>query len=163
MKDKVQKRFCQGCGPYICLWCNNIYKSYITTKHFMQTSDYGIYCKKFYWPRRRICWNFLMFLYLVWRFVVACNFFLKLQSCNSCNNKHMMTLIQISNTETFAFKVILVFELLSRKVLFINKKDNRNYLKSRQLFKKIASFTGKLLQNKESHWFQVSTTKILGD
>ena len=75
----------------------------------------------------------------------------------------MMALIQISNTETFAFKVILVFELLSRKVLFINKKDNRNYLKSRQLFKKIASFTGKLLQNKESHWFQVSTTKILGD
>ena len=33
---------------------------------------------------------------------------------------------QITNTETFAFIAVLVFKLLSRKVLFINRKDNRN-------------------------------------
>ena len=42
---------------------------------------------------------------------------LKVQSCK---------LTQITNTENFAFKAVLVFELLSRKVLFINSKENRN-------------------------------------
>ena len=51
----------------------------------------------------------------------------------------------ITNTEFFAIITVLIFTLLSRKVLFINRKDNRN-LKSRLPFKKIASFTGKLLQ-----------------
>ena len=36
---------------------------------------------------------------------------------------------QITNTEIFALVAALVFKLLSRKVLFINRKDNRNYLK----------------------------------
>ena len=30
------------------------------------------------------------------------------------------------NTKIFVFIAVLVFELLSRKVLFINRKDNRN-------------------------------------
>ena len=39
----------------------------------------------------------------------------------------MMTSTQIANTEIFAFIAILVFKLLSRKVLFINRKDIRNF------------------------------------
>ena len=42
------------------------------------------------------------------------------------NNKYMIALTQITNTEIFAFIAVLVFKLLSRKVLFINRKDNRN-------------------------------------
>ena len=38
----------------------------------------------------------------------------------------MIASTQISNTEFFAFIAVLVFKLLSRKVLFINRKDNRN-------------------------------------
>ena len=38
----------------------------------------------------------------------------------------MIASIQIINTEVFAFIVLLVLRLLSCKVLFINKKDNRN-------------------------------------
>ena len=38
-----------------------------------------------------------------------------------------MTLsIQITNTEIFTFIPVLVFKLLSRKILFKNRKDNRN-------------------------------------
>ena len=33
---------------------------------------------------------------------------------------------QITNTEVFASIAVLVFKLLSRKVLFIHRKDNRN-------------------------------------
>ena len=58
----------------------------------------------------------------------------------------MITSTQITNTEIFAFISVLVFKILSRKGLFTNRKDNRN-LKSRLLLKKIANFTGKLLQN----------------
>ena len=39
----------------------------------------------------------------------------------------MIASAQITNTEIFAFLAVLVFKLLSRKVLFVNKKDNRNY------------------------------------
>ena len=59
----------------------------------------------------------------------------------------MIALTQITNTEIFALIAVLVFKLLSGKVLFINRKDNRNLLKNRLLFKKIANFRGKLLQN----------------
>ena len=58
----------------------------------------------------------------------------------------MKALTQVANTEIFAFIAVLFFKLLSRKVLFINRIDNRN-LKSWLLFKKIANFTGELLQN----------------
>ena len=72
---------------------------------------------------------------------------LKLLSCKLCNNKYMTASTQISNTESFTFIAALVFKILSRKVLFINKKRQQKLLKSRLLFKKIANFTGKLLQN----------------
>ena len=38
----------------------------------------------------------------------------------------MIASTQIISTEIFAFIAVLVFKLLSRKVLLINKKDNRN-------------------------------------
>ena len=53
---------------------------------------------------------------------------------------------QITNTAIFAFIVALVFKLLSRKVVY-KQKGQSKLLKSRLLFKKIANFTGKLLQN----------------
>ena len=40
--------------------------------------------------------------------------------------KHMITSTQITNPEIFAFIAVLVFKLLTHKVLFINRKDNRN-------------------------------------
>ena len=54
------------------------------------------------------------------------SFNLKVQSCKLRNNKYMITLTQITNTEIFAFIAVLVFKVQSRKVLFINRKDNRN-------------------------------------
>ena len=38
----------------------------------------------------------------------------------------MIASTQITNTESFGFIAFLVFKLLSSKVLFINRKDNRN-------------------------------------
>ena len=51
---------------------------------------------------------------------------LKVQSCKLNNNKYMIASTQIANTESFAFTAVLVFKLLSRNFLFINKKDSRN-------------------------------------
>ena len=61
----------------------------------------------------------------------------------------MIASTEITNTEIFAFTAALVFKSLSRKVLFINRKDNRNCWPtfSRLLFKRIANFTRKLVQN----------------
>ena len=47
---------------------------------------------------------------------------------------------QITNTQIFAFMVVLFFKLLGRKVLFINKKTIET-IKNRLLFKKIVNFT----------------------
>ena len=58
-----------------------------------------------------------------------------------------MASTQITNTEIIAYIAVLVSWLFSRKVLFINRKDNYKLLKSRVLFKKIANFRGQLLQN----------------
>ena len=59
----------------------------------------------------------------------------------------MIASTQLTNTEIFTIIAVLVFKLLSRKVLFTNRKDKKKLLKSRLLFKKIANSTGKLLQN----------------
>ena len=40
------------------------------------------------------------------------------------NNKYMIAFTQITNTEIFGIIAALVFKLISRKVLFINRKDN---------------------------------------
>ena len=88
---------------------------------------------------------------------ISLNLGLKVQSCKLYNNKYVIASTQITNTEIFAFIAVLVFKLLSRKVLFINRKDSR--LKSRLLFKKITNFTGKLLQNYT--WLECDIFRIL--
>ena len=40
----------------------------------------------------------------------------------SYNNKYMIVSTQITNTKIFTFMAVLVFKLLSRKALFINRK-----------------------------------------
>ena len=51
---------------------------------------------------------------------------LKVQSCKLYNNKYMVASTQITNTEVFVFIAVLLCKFLNRKVLFINRKDNRN-------------------------------------
>ena len=58
----------------------------------------------------------------------------------------MIASIQVTDNEIFAFMVVQAFKSLRRKVLFINRKDNRKCQKVGCYFKKI-NFTGKLLQN----------------
>ena len=71
----------------------------------------------------------------------------KVQSCKLYFNKYMIASAQITKAEIFALIAVLVSKLLSHKVLFINRKDNRKLLKSRLLCKKIVNFTGELQQN----------------
>ena len=59
------------------------------------------------------------------KFLRICFYFLKVQTCKLHNNKYMIASTQITNTE-FVFKAFLDFKLLRRKVLFINRKDNRD-------------------------------------
>ena len=59
----------------------------------------------------------------------------------------MFASTQITNAEMFTFVTLLVSKLLSLEFYFINRKDNRNCLIVDYFFKKIANFTGKLLQN----------------
>ena len=81
-----------------------------------------------------------MRLHLVWSI-------LKVQSCKLYNNKYMIPSTQTTNTEIFLFIAVLVFKLLTRKVLFIHRKKQQKLLKSRLLLIKIANFTDTLLQN----------------
>ena len=53
-------------------------------------------------------------------------FNLKVQSCKLYNSKYMIPSTQITNTEIFTVTAVLVFKLLSLKVLLINKRDNGN-------------------------------------
>ena len=39
----------------------------------------------------------------------------------------MIASTQITNTEIFAFIAVPIFKFLSRKILFMNRKDNRNF------------------------------------
>ena len=41
-------------------------------------------------------------------------------------NKYMITSTQITNTEIFTFLAVLVFELFSRKILFMKRENNWN-------------------------------------
>ena len=52
-------------------------------------------------------------------------FLLKVESFK-LYNKYMIASTQIPNTKMFAFIALLVLKLLSRKVLFRNRKDNKN-------------------------------------
>ena len=50
----------------------------------------------------------------------------KLQSCKLYNKQYIIASTRINNTEIFTLIAILVFTLLSCKVLFMNRKDNIN-------------------------------------
>ena len=53
-------------------------------------------------------------------------------SCKLHNNKyqtHSNASTQVTNTEIFALIAVLVLKLFNRKVLFANRKDNRNCYK----------------------------------
>ena len=74
------------------------------------------------------------------------------------------------NAEIFAFVFFLVFKLLSCKIVFINRKDSRNYYKSLLLFIKIANLTRKSLQNNKKvgmrnfqDTFETSNRSFIGD
>ena len=53
-------------------------------------------------------------------------FSLKVQSCKLSKNKYMTASTQITSSEILTFIAVLVFKLLSHKVLFTNRRDNRN-------------------------------------
>ena len=54
---------------------------------------------------------------------------LKGQSCKLNNNKYMIASTQMRNTGIFSYIALLGFKLLSRKVLFINRKDHGKHQK----------------------------------
>ena len=49
---------------------------------------------------------------------------LKVQLRKLYNNKYVIASTQMTNTEIFAFIAVVVFKLMSHKVLFINRKGN---------------------------------------
>ena len=73
--------------------------------------------------------------------------FIKVQSCKLYNKQIYDRFNTNNKNEIFAFISVLVLKLFSRKVFFTNRKRQYKLLKSGLLFKKIASFTGQLLQN----------------
>ena len=57
---------------------------------------------------------------------------LKVHSCKLHNNKHIIPSTQITHTKIFVFIAALVFKLLNRKVLLIN----RNTIETVEKYKK---------------------------
>ena len=76
-----------------------------------------------------IAFNKKKFRKIVYFFVEVQNYhieLLKIQSCKLHNKKYMTTSTQVTKIDVFAFIAVLDFNLLSRKVLFLTDKDNRN-------------------------------------
>ena len=63
---------------------------------------------------------------LFWGGSNGSNTCLKVQSCKLYNSKYMIASTEKINTDIFAFITVLAFKLLCGKVLFVNRKDNRN-------------------------------------
>ena len=61
---------------------------------------------------------------------------LKVQSYKLDDDKYMIASTQVTDTEMFAFIAVLVFKLLSHKVLFINRKGNRKWQKIGYILRK---------------------------
>ena len=51
---------------------------------------------------------------------------LKVKLCKLYYSKYLIALTQIAKIDISAFIAVLVFKLLSPRVLFTNRKDNRN-------------------------------------
>ena len=66
---------------------------------------------------------------------------LEVQSCKLYNNQYIIASSQITNTKIVTFIALLVFKLLSRKVLFIKEKTTET-VKNRLLFLKNSKFYG---------------------
>ena len=66
---------------------------------------------------------------------------LEVQSCKLYNNQYIIASSQITNTEIVTFIALLVFKLLSRKILFIKEKTTET-VKNRLLFLKNSKFYG---------------------
>ena len=64
----------------------------------------------------------------------------------------MIASAQVTSTEIFAFMAVLVLKLFICKVLFINRKDNRNCLKVGHFFK----------ENSRLHFWITANLKIIG-
>ena len=102
-----------------------IFCSYFEISLLMQGPSYN-------WNFQVICFSqILTFLNLrlskVYPKISTCFvIILKVQSCKLYDNKYMIASTQIIHAEILAFISVLVFKLLSGKVLFTNRKDNRN-------------------------------------
>ena len=51
---------------------------------------------------------------------------MKVQPCKLCDSKYMIASTHTTNTEILTAIAVPIFKLLSRKVSFIKRKDNRN-------------------------------------
>ena len=122
-------------------------------------------CQSFAKAYRFVHYHFLQRILKVWdsqqrsvepvlRQTKAIHFSLKMQSYKLYNKKYMLASTQISNTAT-----VLPLRLLSCKGLFIKRKQK--LLKSNLLFKKIANFTNKLLQNYKQQISRINYCKII--
>ena len=129
-----------------------------------------MFCQSFTKDYRFVHYHFLQRILRVWdsqqrsvepvlRQTKAIHFPLKMQSYNLRNKKYMLASTQISNTATLAFIAVLPLRLLSCKVFFIKRKQK--LLKSNLLFKKIANFTNKLLQNYKQQISRINYCKII--
>ena len=104
--------------------CSSVSLLHIFRTRFSKTPTEGYFCREYY---DEAYWNFNM------NFICFSNFnfteriqILKFQLWKLYNNKYMIASTQITRTEISAFMAVLVFKLLDRKVLLINRKDNRN-------------------------------------
>ena len=79
----------------------------------------------FYYLFKSLQWVTIAFHKVLGKITLYCTY-LKVQSCKLYYSKYMITSTQIANTEIFAFEALLIFNLLSRKILFINRKENKN-------------------------------------
>ena len=71
---------------------------------------------------KRFCTNTLRYLFQNYRAPL----YLKGTVMKLYNNKYIIASTQVTNTKTFAFIAVVVFELLSHKVLFKTEEDNRS-------------------------------------
>ena len=120
-------------------WSCAIFDVYIFSSYFYYEDSFLEKC-----PQQK--YRHVLFFLRTYQYQKSCCSVFKVKSCKLYNNKYMIASTQITSTEIFAFAAALVSMLLSRKVLLINRRQQK-LLKSRLLFKKIASFTGKLLQD----------------
>ena len=93
------------------------------------TSLNKFFFKKYLWCKFQLAslakWLNVSYKLSGCRFESSCSH-LRVQSCKLYNNKYMITSTQIANTEISTFIALLILKLLRCKVMFINRKDNRN-------------------------------------